>query len=66
MMHSNKMVFTLLIVTLTTSVWAGSTTTGETSNTVTIQEKQVVLTENPSAEPQAMVRVEDIDQPVFE
>ncbi|OTG95777.1 hypothetical protein [Acinetobacter sp. ANC 3832] len=65
-MHSNKMVFTLLIVTLTTSVWAGSTTTGETSNTVTIQEKQVVVAENPSAEPQATVRVEDIDQPVFE
>lgn len=65
-MHSNKMVFTLLIATLTTSVWAGSTTTGETSNTVTIQEKQVVVAENPSAEPQATVRVEDIDQPVFE
>lgn len=65
-MHSNKMVFTLLIVTLTTSVWAESTTTGETSNTVTIQEKQVVVAENPSAEPQATVRVEDIDQPVFE
>ncbi len=65
-MHSNKMVFTLLIVTLTTSVWAGSTTTGETSNTVTIQEKQVIVAENPSAEPQATVRVEDIDQPVFE
>ena len=65
-MHSNKMVFTLLIATLTTSVWAESTTAGETSNTVTIQEKQVVVAENPSAEPQAMVRVEYIDQPVFE
>jgi hypothetical protein len=63
-MHSNKIAFALMFGMVITTAWAES---APATISTTIEEKTVSQANGSApSEPQAEVRVEDIDAPIFE